>query len=561
MAAHQTCIAISELHPNFSHPKVTGIVIGKTDVKSFPDRKNVGADRFTFGFTVKDSPDFFINVAAWGNDFYVNGLSNSFSIGDCVTIENPLVASKDPEKGDRFCPTTPSLYRLLVSEAHSQVCLCADVGTIDRMLLLIHLPVKDPGDFYSLGDIVANGQQLDGTVINILAAVKSNIDCAHIKFKSYHNILVMVHSSGINQTVFSSSSHTLIALDSGFSADFFFTTGEPKQFTTSDGRKGQRLEVKLFDDSVSSFPIICWDREAIQFAQTWIPKETVLFIADAKISFDSFRSGMAATVNSKTIITVNPDTREASLLFSYAKQLCESGALDQDEKPENVSVDAIIDVYTVSQLKQKAQKSPEAFFGITYSFISKLDLDSSVSKVIRTRCSMCKFQVTEDAQSCTNQLCQGRDQASLLATTGFDLLVDLTDHTGTLHACTLRSPVAEKALGCTPIEFTSLTDDERTAMKWKFLLERCKIYVKKDSYREQLTASRASIQRRARFALSGSDTHQSGMNVNQGTVGSDPVILATAGYDHTVRFWQAHSGICTRTVQHQDSVSSTRRDT
>ncbi|XP_053131661.1 target of rapamycin complex subunit LST8 isoform X1 [Hemicordylus capensis] len=43
------------------------------------------------------------------------------------------------------------------------------------------------------------------------------------------------------------------------------------------------------------------------------------------------------------------------------------------------------------------------------------------------------------------------------------------------------------------------------------------------------------------------------MNTAQGTVGSDPVILATAGYDHTVRFWQAHSGICTRTVQHQDS--------
>lgn len=47
------------------------------------------------------------------------------------------------------------------------------------------------------------------------------------------------------------------------------------------------------------------------------------------------------------------------------------------------------------------------------------------------------------------------------------------------------------------------------------------------------------------------------MNTSSGTVGSDPVILATAGYDHTVRFWQAHSGICTRTVQHQDSVSST----
>ncbi|XP_038592323.1 meiosis-specific with OB domain-containing protein [Micropterus salmoides] len=425
--ASQTYIAISELHPNFFHPKVAGIIIGKTDVRSFPDRKNIGEDRFTFGFTVKDSPDFFINVTAWGNDGYINGLSSSFSIGDCVIIENPLVSFKDPEKGDRFCPTTPSLYRLLVTEAHSQVSLCADMYTIDRLLPLIHLPVKDSGDFYSLGDIVANGQRLDGTVINVLAAVKS--------------------------------------------------IGELKQFTTSDRRKGQRLEVKLFDDSVSSFPLICWDREAIQLVQTLIPKETVLFIADAKISFDSFRNGMAATVNSKTIITVNPDTREASLLFSYAKEVAESGALDQDEKPEDVPVDSITDVYTVSQLKQKAQENLEPFFGITYSFISKLDLDSSLSKVIRTRCSRCKFQVTEDMQGCINQLCPGRDQV-FSTNTGFDLLVDFTDHTGTLHACSLRSPVAEKTLGCTMEEFTSLTDDERTAMKWKFLLERCKIYVK-----------------------------------------------------------------------------------
>lgn len=33
----------------------------------------------------------------------------------------------------------------------------------------------------------------------------------------------------------------------------------------------------------------------------------------------------------------------------------------------------------------------------------------------------------------------------------------------------------------------------------------------------------------------------------------DNVIFATAGYDHTIRFWQAHSGICLRTVQHPDS--------
>ncbi|XP_041672213.1 meiosis-specific with OB domain-containing protein isoform X2 [Cheilinus undulatus] len=425
--AAQTYIAISELHPNFSHPKLAGIIIGKSDIKSFPDRKNIGEDRYTFSFTVRDSHDFFINVTAWGHDAYIIGLANSFSIGDCVAIENPLVSSKDSEKGDRFCPTTPSPYRLLVSETHSQVHLCADTDTIDRLLPLIHLPVKDSRDFYSLGDILANGQSLDSTVLNILAAVKS--------------------------------------------------IGELKEFTTSDGRRGQRLEVKLFDDSVSSFPLVCWDRETIQLVQALIPKETVLFIADAKISFDSFRKGMTATANLKTIITVNPDTREASLLYSYAKEVSESGALDQDEKPEDMPVESITDVYTVSQLKQKAQETPEAFFGITYSFISKLDLDSSVSKVIRTRCSRCKFQVTEDAESCSNQLCPGRDQI-FSASIGFDLFVDFTDHTGTLHACTLRSPVAEKVLGCSTEEFTSLTDDGRTAMKWKFLLERCKIHIK-----------------------------------------------------------------------------------
>uniref|UniRef100_A0A3Q3ADQ2 Meiosis specific with OB-fold n=1 Tax=Kryptolebias marmoratus TaxID=37003 RepID=A0A3Q3ADQ2_KRYMA len=407
--AAQSFLAISELHPSFSHPKVVGVIIGKTDVRSFPDRKipqlpllvrnllSLSADQ--------DSPDFFINVTAWGNDGYVNGLASSFGVGDCVAVENSLVSNKDPEKGDKFCPTTPRSVKLLVTEAHSQVYPCADVDTVDRLLPLIHLPVKDSRDFYSLGDIVANGPKLDGAAINILAAIKQ--------------------------------------------------MGEVKQFTTSDGRRGQRLEVKLFDDSVSSFPLVCWDKETILTLQTFVAKETVLFVADAKVSFDKFRGGMVATVTPRSVVTANPDTREASLLFSYAKEASESGALDQDEAPEDppgmfrgTPLDSITDVYTVSQLKEKAKGHPEAFFGVTYSFVSRLDLDSSVSKVIKTRCCRCKYQVTEALQSCTNPLCSGRGQA-LSAAAAFDLLVDLTDHTGTLQACSLRGVAAEQTLGCT----------------------------------------------------------------------------------------------------------------
>lgn len=39
---------------------------------------------------------------------------------------------------------------------------------------------------------------------------------------------------------------------------------------------------------------------------------------------------------------------------------------------------------------------------------------------------------------------------------------------------------------------------------------------------------------------------------------ADEVILATAGYDHTIKFWQAHTGQCVRTLQHADSQASLR---
>lgn len=35
---------------------------------------------------------------------------------------------------------------------------------------------------------------------------------------------------------------------------------------------------------------------------------------------------------------------------------------------------------------------------------------------------------------------------------------------------------------------------------------------------------------------------------------SDQIILATGGYDHTIKIWQTHTGICQRTMQHAESV-------
>uniref|UniRef100_A0A2I3N390 Meiosis-specific with OB domain-containing protein n=2 Tax=Cercopithecinae TaxID=9528 RepID=A0A2I3N390_PAPAN len=396
--ATRTFTTLSDLQPNMANLKVIGVVIGKTDVKGFPDRKNIGSERYTFSFTIRDSPAHFVNAASWGNEDYIKSLSDSFRVGDCVIIENPLIQRKEIEREEKFSPATPSNCKLLLSENHSTVKVCSSYEVDTKLLSLIHLPVKESHDYYSLGDIVANGHSLNGRIINVLAAVKS--------------------------------------------------VGEPKYFTTSDRRKGQRCEVRLYDETESSFAMTCWDNESILLAQSWMPRETVIFVSDVRISFDKFRNCMTATVISKTIITTNP-------------------------------VSTIVDVYTVEQLKGKALKNEgkaDPSYGILYAYISTLNIDDETTKVVRNRCSTCGYIVNEASNMCT--ICNKNSLDFKSVFLSFDMLIDLTDHTGTLHSCSLTGSVAEETLGCTVNEFLAMTDEQKTALKWQFLLERSKIYLK-----------------------------------------------------------------------------------
>lgn len=63
--------------------------------------------------------------------------------------------------------------KLLLSGDHSTVKVCSSYEVDTKLLSLIHLPVKESRDYYSLGDIIANGHSLEGRIINVLAAVKS----------------------------------------------------------------------------------------------------------------------------------------------------------------------------------------------------------------------------------------------------------------------------------------------------------------------------------------------------------------------------------------------------
>uniref|UniRef100_A0A8C3UMT6 Meiosis specific with OB-fold n=1 Tax=Catharus ustulatus TaxID=91951 RepID=A0A8C3UMT6_CATUS len=215
-----------------------------------------------------------------------------------------------------------------------------------------------------------------------------------------------------------------------------------------------------------------WDNESIQLAQSWIPQETVIFASDVRINFDKFRNCMTATVISKTIITTNPETAEANVLFSFIKE----NTLNLSFK---LVVEAVVNVYTVEQLKEKALQSDgklEPLHGIIYGYISTLDIDENVSRVLRNRCSVCRFIVSEESNTCT--FCTDVSPEAKSTFASFDILVDVTDHTGTLHSCYLSDCVAEETLGCTVQEFLMLEEEQKTALKWQLLLERSKIYFK-----------------------------------------------------------------------------------
>ena len=67
-------------------------------------------------------------------------------------------------------PCSP--YQLHVSETHSSVSLFngCDMSEFDN---ISHIPIKASNDFYTLGDIIANDQNLHGEHVNIQAVVKT----------------------------------------------------------------------------------------------------------------------------------------------------------------------------------------------------------------------------------------------------------------------------------------------------------------------------------------------------------------------------------------------------
>lgn len=63
------------------------------------------------------------------------------------------------------------MYQLSVNENRGMISPCDEWITSDYLHLL-HIPVKPHNDYYTIGDINANGQDMSGDVVSIMAVVK-----------------------------------------------------------------------------------------------------------------------------------------------------------------------------------------------------------------------------------------------------------------------------------------------------------------------------------------------------------------------------------------------------
>ncbi|XP_052784045.1 meiosis-specific with OB domain-containing protein-like [Mya arenaria] len=419
---------------------VIGVVIAKESPRSIFSRINSGTERHLMGFVLRDSPTAFVPITCWGGQDYIRDMHRSFSIGDVVKVSNVQVQQNASDGSDeKFRVSSPLAFHLSASENHCSVSLYEglDLGSYAP---LHYIPIKPSSDYYTLEDVLANGQTLNGEHISLLVVVRK--------------------------------------------------VGPARDITTKAGKHTKRCEVKLFDESCASFPLVLWGEDLVDLAQSWTPIETVLFVGDVRMNYDDYRSGMLATADSKTVITPNPDTPDAKCLFRYGQT--QTWLLEEDG-PGNYSTEhsdpPLADIQSIIVVEQIASREGvTSDYAQLYAAITKLDLDAeNTDRFFRRRCAKCKQMVTiSNNYQCTNQACT-QGALGMFNTSGqitldepdteFSIPVDISDHTGTVHAW-LSAPVLESMIGFKVEDLLQLPSERRTQFKWGFLLERCKFYIR-----------------------------------------------------------------------------------
>ncbi|CAF1238435.1 unnamed protein product [Adineta ricciae] len=435
MGANQRIVKLNRMssdNPGFIDGVLFGMVIGKVEMRTFD-----GSDRHqrsVLNFTFRDSPKDFINVAYWLPPKDLIIVSSKFSTGDVVAIHYPTVKPKSEDRVHSYTPWTPFSFELSLNEKSYVEKI--EGPKAKQYEFLAYVPCRAGNDYYTLAQIVTHGEQL-------------------MKKTEGINILAGVQQVGLLKTI----------------------RTRRQRDTDYDNEEKQLLEVLLFDGETSGVWLTFWDSEQIKFAQRWIPEEHIIFSIGVRVRYDEYRKVYGLTATRQSLFTVNPDTNESAQLFESMRSIPVDDLL-------NVALDGAFNslqatIVTIQELKQHLSDGENNDTFIVQCFLSHFDLDGPLNQIITKKCIFCNRSIREtngvnecSEAECRMKLLEQMNDENLSTKESFSLNVHLTDQTGTITNVKLGDDVARKILKCSVDEFILMNDEQKTKLKWTYLLEK-----------------------------------------------------------------------------------------
>ncbi|XP_034240920.1 meiosis-specific with OB domain-containing protein [Thrips palmi] len=431
MASHMGVrrVVLADVCPGLDDTLIVGIIIASQSAKTINSKKD-NSPRGVWNFTLRDSPEDYINVTVWGSPAFIENCSEEFHIGDVVSVTKARITFRvTGGADDNFRPDVSSQFQLTLSEGTSEI-KHHNFPDSPNFLYLMHIPTKQSLDIVPLRDISASNDAMLGSFINILVAVQ--------------------------------------------------TVQRARQLKGRNGQQYELREVVVFDQTSSGVSIQLWDKEINYQASQWKPRETILFMADIKMKWDMSREACVPEVTSRTVITVGPQTPEAECLSVYARAAPLHATAIIDHLASNlVDVGSIRNVMSVRSILSRAwadlnitmSNEEQQFTALVYSKITHLDLHHE--NVLLIKCTSCN-SLSSSGNSCSNPECpveQGID--IFIPKRTFNIRISLSDHTGTLKNCRLTAEAAEAVLGCSVAQFDAMSHNQKSVLSCNFILERC----------------------------------------------------------------------------------------
>ncbi|GAB6025862.1 hypothetical protein CHUAL_011838 [Chamberlinius hualienensis] len=415
-------VLVNDLIINSKPVLVVGAVVLKNEPRSITTIRGNPSHLLTF--MIRDSATSSVICNCWGSKEYIASINCSFNIGDIVEIRNCQVRiQSENENASNFKPFTSSSFQLVISDK------CGTVSTYcgNRLLFdsLMNIPVKMDYRLVKLEEITQNPEIYENQIVDLL-----------VLFKRCHT---------------------------------------PKEIKTKTGKLFTKADIIVGDQTASNFAVQIWDTEWIAFAQKWTPNQCIILIQDVKLQYNHYLRKIVGNTINKTIFTVNPDTREAHILYLFAQSKAA-----EVENSDEINLEDIRETYLVHKLNDKINKlsnpREEKICGILFGVLTHFDLDGPFS-LISTKCKLCGRMLDKETTQCVNQNCpSGNGVEATIAIEQIDLKISISDHSGTMKQCRLSGSVAEAFLGYKVKDLMEMNDYQLTMLKWKFLLERFKWY-------------------------------------------------------------------------------------